>query len=90
MPARRLAYTLVVRNSGGATLTNIEVTDILPDGLNHVSTSVTRPVNTSTTYADNFNTNTSWSGSTGATGWSAAVWTETDSGAAQNHCRQRA
>jgi len=75
-----LAYTLVVSNRGGSTLTNIAVTDIMPPGLTWVSTSVTRPVTSNPTYADNFATSGSWSNSSGTAAWSALVWSEVDNG----------
>jgi len=78
-----LAYTLVVSNAGGSTLTNIDVTDTLPAGLTYVpgSTSVIRPV-TGTTYGDDFNVLADWTGDTGGSDFTAGTWTETDTNGA--------
>ena len=70
-----LDYTITVQNTGSSTLTTIPVTDALPRGLTWVSTTVTRPVNETDTFADDFQTN-DWSGSTGDTAWSQATWQE--------------
>lgn len=79
LPGQALQYTVVVTNNGSSTLTNLAVTDPLPAGLTWNSTSVTRPANTTTTFADNFEVVADWTGSTGGTAWSDASWTEIDS-----------
>lgn len=79
-PGQNLTYTMTVTNAAGDTVTGVEVKDILPPGLTWVSTSVTAPIDTSATYADDFQTAGSWSGSTGTAPWSATAWAETDTG----------
>jgi len=83
-PGDALAYTLMVNNSSGATISNVAVTDPLPSGLTHASTVVTAPT-TSATYFDDFDEAGSWLGdpyTTTLAAWSANSWTETDAGGA--------
>ena len=79
-PGDALAYTIVVLNDSSSTRSNIDVTDALPAGLQWVSTSVTRPADstTSQTFSDDFNVTTSWAGSSA---WgTSTTWDERNDG----------
>ncbi|MDO8391354.1 MAG: C25 family cysteine peptidase [Actinomycetota bacterium] len=83
VPGQALSYSIVVSNTTTSTISNIAVTDLLPAGLNWVSTSVTRPANTGTTvstYTDTFETVDTWLGSASATAWTDAAWTDSQDG----------
>jgi uncharacterized repeat protein (TIGR01451 family) len=76
-PGETITYTVVISNPGGATSTNITVSDPLPAGTTYSpgTSQVTAPIHPVETLRDEA-TNVAYDGSNGTLDWSSQPWNE--------------
>ena len=70
-PGGTITYTIVVKNNGSSTLTNISVEDVLPAGLTYVPGTVSA---LPTIFSDVFNASGTWTAPNGVTSINVQAW----------------